>query len=133
MKKLLIILLLAIQAVAQGRVPAELCGRWTYYSGGGTYTGGSYSVSRWVVLNANGTYEYQGESSNSGGNGQSYGNGYDQGQWWIQGETLCAKSSVTGESTQYPLELRNNKNGDPMIIIDGDAYVTATQRTPWPW
>lgn len=133
MKKLILMLLLSLQALAQGRIPVELCGQWTYYSGGGTYTGGSYSVERWVVLNQDGSYIYHGENANSGGNGQYYGNGDDRGQWWIQGETLCSKSAVTGESNQYPIELRNNKNGDPMIIIDGDAYVTATQRAPWPW
>ena len=57
-------------------------------------------MERWVVLNADGTYEYQGESANSGGNGQSYGNGYDQGNWWIQGETLCSRSALTGETAQ---------------------------------
>ena len=32
-----------------------------------------------------------------------------------------------------PLILRTHpKTGDPMIIVDGDAYVTATQRPPWP-
>ena len=132
LKKLLLLLLLSLSAAAQGRIPVELCGQWTYYSGGGTYTGGSYSVQRSVVLNQDGSYIYQGEASNSGGNGQSYGDGRDHGSWWIQGETLCAKSSVTGELTQYPIELRNNKNGDPMIVIDGDAYVTATARAPWP-
>jgi len=132
-KRLVVVLLLSLCAWAQGRVVPELCGQWTYYSGGGTYTGGSYSSQRFVVLHPNGTYEYSGESSNSGGNGQAYGDSRDQGRWWIEGETLCAQSSVTGELSRYSLELRNHpKTGDPMIVIDGDAYVTATQRAPWP-
>ncbi|MBS2040749.1 hypothetical protein JST97_37525 [bacterium] len=132
MRKLLFFLLLGLQALAQGRVPIELCGQWSYFSGGGTYTGGSYSVQRWVVLNQDGTYIYHGENANGGGNGQAYGDSEDRGRWWIEGETLCTQS-VSGQSYQFPIELRNNKNGDPMIVIDGDPYVTATQRAPWPW
>ena len=91
-------------------------------------------VDRSVTLNADGTYYYRGESSNSGGNGSTGGLTQDQGQWWIEGEILCAQSMVTGELNRYPLELRNHpKTGDPMIVIDGDCYVTASPREPWPW
>lgn len=132
-KSLAIFLALSVPLFAQGRVVPELCGQWTYYSGGSTYTGGGYSSQRYVILHPNGTYEYSGESSNSGGHGQAYGSDHDRGQWWIQGETLCARSAVTGQTSQYTIELRNHpKTGDPMIVIDGDAYVTATQRPPWP-
>ena len=133
LKAFFLSLLCTSLAWAQGSVPQELCGRWTYFSGGSTYTGGGYSVERYVVLNPDGTYEYGGESSNSGGNGSAYGSSVDQGRWWIEGETLCGQSSTTGQTVQYSIELYNNKNGDPMIVIDGDAYVTATQRDPWPW
>lgn len=34
---------------------------------------------------------------------------------------------------QYSLELMNHpKTGDPMLVIDGDWFVTATPREPWP-
>ena len=34
--------------------------------------------------------------------------------------------------TGFPIELRNHpKTGDAMIVVGGDAYVTATQRPPW--
>ncbi|CAN5568206.1 hypothetical protein BH18ACI3_BH18ACI3_19430 [soil metagenome] len=32
----------------------------------------------------------------------------------------------------HPIEFRNHpKTGDPMIVVDGDAYVTAYQKRPW--
>ena len=136
MNRLLICLffLLSLPALAQKSVPVELCGKWVYYSGGSTYTGGGYSVERSVTFHPDGSYLYQGESSNSGGNGASSGAGSDRGRWWIDGEILCAQSSITGELKRYPIELRNHpKTRDPMIVIDGDNYVTATQRDPWPW
>ena len=83
-----------------------------------------------------GTYEFYAESSNSGGNGNAGGATRETGRWWVVGNLqaakLCARNQ-NGENFQFELELRNHpKTGDPMIVLDGDAYVTTTQRQPWP-
>jgi len=134
MRRLLLLVLLALPCLAQQQIPSFLCGTWQYMSWGGTYTGGSYSVQRHFTLYPNGTYEFYAESSNSGGNGNAGGSTRDTGRWWVEGNVqaarLCARNQ-SGENFQF--ELRNHpKTGDPMIVLDGDCYVTATQRQPWP-
>ena len=106
-----------------------LVGKWCYMS---NLTGSnSYMSSRCFILNANGTYEYSAESSTSGAYGSTAGQSYDSGRWTATATTLTAYSNSQGK-TVYPIELRNHpKTGDPMIVVDGDAYVTAYQKRPW--
>jgi len=106
-----------------------LVGKWCYMS---SLTGSnSYMSSRCFILNANGTYEYSAESSSGGTAGSTAGQSYDSGRWSATSTTLTALSNSQGK-TVYPIELRNHpKTGDPMIVVDGDAYVTAYQRRPW--
>ena len=111
-----------------GIVP-EFVGKWCYLS---SLTGtNSYMSSRCFTLYENGTYEYSGESASSGAYGSTAGQSYDSGRWTATRTTLTAHSSKNG-TTVYPIELRNHpKTHDPMIVVDGDAYVTAYQRRSW--
>lgn len=104
-------------------------GKWCYLS---SLTGSnSYMSSRCFTLYANGTYEYSAESSTSGAYGSTAGQSYDSGRWTATRTTLTAYSQKNGKIV-YPIELRNHpKNGDPMIVVDGDAYVTAYKKAPW--
>lgn len=106
-----------------------LVGKWCYMS---SLTGSnSYMSSRCFVLHPDGTYEYSAESSTSGANGSTAGQSYDSGRWSATRTTLTAYSNSQGKIV-YPIELRNHpKTGDPMIVVDGDAYVTAYQKRPW--
>ena len=112
----------------EGIVP-EFVGKWCYLS---SLTGSnSYMSSRCFVLNQNGTYEYSAESSSSGSAGSTASQSYDSGRWTATRTTLTAYSNKHGKIV-YPIVLRNHpKNGDPMIVVDGDAYVTAYQKRPW--
>ena len=111
------------------RIIPEFVGKWCYLS---SLTGqNAYMSSRCFVLYANGTYEFSAESSSSGAYGSTAGQSYDSGRWSATRTTLTAYSSKNGKIV-YPIQLRNHpKNGDPMIVVDGDAYVTATQKRPW--
>ena len=92
----------------------------------------SYSSGRSLTLYENGTYEYYGESSTSGDAGGTAGQNSDSGTWYLQGDQIFANSQSEGP-LQFTLTLRNHpKTGDPMILLDGDAYVTASPRSPWP-
>ena len=126
----LVVVLLFLSAAAwaqYGPNPPALCGRWSYLSSG---TG--RMTTRYIVLYENGTYEHYGESSTSGPNGSTASNSADSGTWRLQGNILIVNSRQAGP-LQLTLILRNHpKTGDPMIIIDGDAYVTETQRPRWP-
>ena len=112
-----------------GGVAQALVGKWCYMS---NLTGTNSRMSnRCFVLNANGTYEYSSETSSSGTYGGTASQEYDAGRWSVAGNTLTAISNTRGKAV-YSIVLRNHpKTGDPMIVVDGDAYVTAYQKRPW--
>lgn len=111
------------------RVIPEFVGKWCYLSNlGGT---SSYRSDKCFALYQNGTYEFSGETSSSGAAGSSVGATYDTGRWTASRTTLTVYSQKYGKIV-YPIQLRNHpKNNDPMIVVDGDSYVTQTQRRPW--
>jgi hypothetical protein len=114
-----------------GANPPELVGKWCYMSNVNNYSGGRMS-NRCFTLNADGTYEYYGETSSSGPAASSASQESDAGTWTATATTITPRSSKTGAKT-YRLERRNHpKNGDPMLVLDGDAYVTFHKRDPWP-
>ena len=120
---------MALPGAAGGGIVPEFVGKWCYMS---NLTGtNSYMSSRCFTLYQNGTYEYSAESSSSGNYGGTSGQSYDSGRWSATRTTITAYSNAHGKIV-YPIELRNHpKTGDAMIVLDGDAYVTATQRRPW--
>jgi hypothetical protein len=130
------------QAGGRGNIDPTMVGRWgVMSSGGGGYNSqGSYSSEEYFILNANGTYEYHSESSRSVTGNDQYGNqtiaggasggGADRGTWSVRGNVLIANSATRGVQ-QYPFQKRNNKNGDPCIVIDGTEYVSYYQKAPW--
>lgn len=117
MRKWIFALVTTISVWAQG-VPAEMCGTWSYLSGGQ----GSYMSTRTLTLNANGTYSYYSESQSSGGAGSAYGNNQDSGTWYVQGNVIIAQSQNEG-LMQLPFSMYPNQNGDIVLEIDGDVYV----------
>lgn len=116
-RMVLLMLLLGVACLAQ-QVPSQMCGRWSYLSGGQ----GSYMSTRTLVLYENGTYEYSSESSSSGQYGSTYGNDTDSGTWYVQGDTIIANSQNQG-MMQLPFAMYPNQNGDIVLEIDGDVYV----------
>lgn len=113
-----------------GSVPQELVGKWCYLSNVQANDGGRMSEIC-ITLNGNGTYEYYGETNSSNPYGGSSSQESDSGRWTATATTITAHSS-SGETKNFTLEKRNHpKTGDPMLIIDGDAFVTAYQKQPW--
>lgn len=111
-------------------VPQELVGKWCYLANIQANDGGRMSE-RCFILNANGTYQYHSETSNSNPYGGSSSETNDSGRWTATATTITAYSN-SGETFNYTLEKRNHpKNGDPMLIVDGDAYITYYQKQPW--
>ena len=115
---------------SDGANPAELAGKWCYMSNV-TATGGGRMSNTCFTLYPNGTYEYYSETSSSNPYGGTASQSSDAGTWSVSGSTLIANSNSRGRVV-YTLEKRNHpKTGDPMLMVDGDAFVTATQRRPW--
>lgn len=121
----------AKSGTAKGQVAMELVGQWCYMN----MTNNS-QTSRCITLNADGTYYYAYEGSRTVNTTELYGatasQDSDRGTWYVQGDRIYYQSQSKGAGS-YRLEKRNHpKNvNDPMIILDGEPYVTATQRAPW--
>lgn len=118
----------------QKHVARELVGKWCYVNVHTTNTGGS-STEKCITLNADGTYEYYGETSRSVNTDAYYGGtnsqSSDRGTWSYDGARLYY-TSQSGQSGSFRLEKRNHpKNNDPMIVLDGETYVTYYQKAPW--
>jgi hypothetical protein len=118
-------------ATGGGNIPMELVGEWCYMN----MTSNS-QTSRCIKLRADGTYVYAYEGSRSvntetlsGGTASQSG---DRGTWYVQGDRIYYTSQSAGQGS-YRLEKRNHpKNvGDPMIVLDGEPFVTTTARAPW--
>ena len=117
-------------AAGGGARPQELVGKWCYLSNVNTGSGGRIS-NICFELTADGRYTYQGETSSSGPVASSASQEYDEGTWTATATTITAHSR-TGRVTTFRLEKRNHpKTGDPMLVLDGDAFVTFYQRPPW--
>ena len=86
------------------------------------------------ALNGDGTYHYHSETSSSGNANGAWGTASqsdDYGRWSVTGNTLTGTSN-TGRVATYTFEKRNHpKNNDPMLVINGEAFVTYFQKPPW--
>jgi hypothetical protein len=115
----------------KGEVAMELVGEWCYMN-----MNTNSQSSRCITLRADGTYYYTENSSRSVNtnalSGGTASQGEDRGTWSVQGDRLYYHSQANGDGS-YRLEKRNHpKNvNDPMIVLDGEAYVTTTSRSPW--
>lgn len=109
-------------------LPPKLCGTWDCFKSGPVY-GGTYHIHRVLQLNADGTFVFTKDNYNSGAFGQASAVTQETGQWWLEGSRLWFSS----QEGQYfrQLDLQNARNGDPMIVLDGDNYVTKFKRPSW--
>lgn len=111
--------------------PAELAGTWCYQADVFANNGGGRHARICFTLNPNGTYQYQNGSSSSNPYGGTSYESADAGRWTASANSLTAHSN-SGETRTYTLEKRNHpKTGDPMLVVDGDAFVTQFQKRPW--
>lgn len=116
---------------AKGAVPAELAGQWVFFASFNANNGGGSSRQKVLTLRADGGYTYVAENVSTNPNGAAWGDQSDAGQWSSDGTSITFRSNGGGART-LSLEKRNHpKNKDPMLVIDGSAFVTATQRAPW--
>lgn len=123
------------QANGNRNVAQELVGKWCYVNVN-NYNSGASSSEQCITLKADGTYEYYSESSRSvntsGYSGGTNSQNSDKGTWSYDGSRIHYSSSMGAGSGSYLLEKRNHpKNNDPMIVLDGQTYVTQYQKAPW--
>lgn len=117
-----------------GRVAQELVGKWCWTNVNSTNTGGS-SSSECIVLNGNGTFEYASERSMDTNTSSFYAGtssqGSDRGTWWVQGDRIYYNSQARGQGSYQLQKINHPKTGDPMIVLDGEPYVTYFQKPRW--
>lgn len=118
-----------------GSIDKSIVGTWCWTNASGVNTNATSSNTRCIVFNSDGTYQYTYEGSISGSNSGYYGGSAsqsaDHGTWKLNGNSISVISASAGAIT-YSFQKKNHpKTGDPMIIINGDAYVTYYQRSPW--
>ena len=123
------------QPAGSGNIAQELVGKWCYVNVN-SYNNGGSSSEQCITLKADGTYEYYSESSRSVNtnaySGGTSSQGSDRGTWSYDGARIYYNSSMGNGSGSYLLEKRNHpKNNDPMIVLDGQTYVTQYQKAPW--
>jgi hypothetical protein len=107
-----------------------LVGKWCYVNVTSANTGGS-SSEQCITINANGTYEYYSDRSSSGANGGTSSQASDRGTWWVQGTRVHYNSQAQGQGSYELVKKNHPKTGDPMIVLDGTAYVTFFKKSPW--
>ena len=119
-------------AVGAAEAMAALAGEWVYISNFNATNGGGSATATSLRLNADGTYAYHGQSSSTNPFGGAAGETRHSGTWTATEDSLTLVVNG-GRETVYSLEKRNHpKNvNDPMIVLDGRAFVTATARAPW--
>lgn len=118
-----------------GGVLRELVGKWCEVKNFSANAGGGSASSSCFELRADGSYVYASERSMSayapGMYGGTSSGSNDAGRWSATASSITARSQ-RGTTTTYRLEKRNHpRNGDPMLCLDGDCYVTYYQKRPW--
>ncbi|MBX2961576.1 MAG: hypothetical protein KF687_03635 [Cyclobacteriaceae bacterium] len=122
-------------ASANRRIAPELVGKWCWINVTSTNSGGRTSE-RCITFNGDGTYQYAAESSMSVNTNAFYGGtnsqSSDRGTWTYDGVRVYYNSQMGRGAGSYVLEKRNHpKNNDPMIVLDGETYVTQYQKPRW--
>lgn len=116
---------------SSGGRPVELAGMWCYQSNVYANNGGAASASICFVLNADGSYEYNGLRDSYNPFGGATSEAHDAGTWTATETSITFQSRSKGPVT-YRLQKQNHpKTGDPMLILNGMAFATHYQKAPW--
>ncbi len=124
------------QDISEGTIDPELVGKWCYVDVSNVYGSSSSSSTACIVLNGDGTYSYSAETSRSvntpGLAGGTNSQNSDRGTWYVKEDRIYYNSLTQGQGS-YMLEKKNHpKNvNDPMIVLDGEAYVSFYNKPAW--
>ena len=113
-----------------GRVRPEMVGKWCWISVTNAQQGARTS-NQCFTLTADGRYTYAGEADSYNPYGGATSQSSDAGTWTATETTLTATSRAGGTKV-FRLEKRNHpKTGDPMLVLDGQPFVTFYKKAPW--
>ncbi len=116
----------------EGGVRQELLGQWIWMSNFSANNGGGSQTNTWIKLGGDGRYQWHHDSVSTNPNGAAWGSQDETGTWSATDSTISFRPDRGNPYTQQLVKRNHPKNvGDPMIVLDGKAYVTATARRPW--
>jgi hypothetical protein len=114
--------------------PVDLVGKWCWIN---VNSNSSFASGICIALNGDGTYQYTSEaprtvSIGTIAAGTASPAAGDQGKWWVEGDRIFYSSTTQGQGS-YKLEKKNHPRNtdDPMIVLDGQPYMTSALRQPW--
>ncbi|MEO8371212.1 MAG: hypothetical protein ABI806_18655 [Candidatus Solibacter sp.] len=115
----------------EGSVRVELVGRWCWTSLTAP-TQENLRSKQCFTLNGNGTYAFATAAEVTAAKNATKVPVGDSGTWTAT-DSILTTHSVSGKATTYQLSKRNHpgKVRDPMIVLDGQAYVTFFNKAPW--
>lgn len=110
----------------------ELLGQWIWISTNSLQSGGGSQSSTWIVFEGDGRYKWHHDSVRTAAEGGVWGSQDEAGRWSATDDSITFTPDQGTPYTQT-LEKRNHpKNvNDPMIVLNGQPYVTAGPRRPW--
>ena len=119
---------------SKGQIASELVGKWCYYN---LANGDEGKVSNTcVTLNGDGTYEFFLDGFgmlkvNSIFPGTSVQQ-TDYGNWWVEGSRIYYNSQSRNQgSFQFQKMNQPQDKSIPMIVLNGQSFVSPTPRDPW--
>lgn len=122
----------AAPAGGAGGVRQELLGQWIWMSNFSANNGGGSQTNTWIKLGGDGRYQWHHDSVSTNPNGAAWGSQDETGTWSATDSTISFRPDRGNPYTQQLVKRNHPKNvGDPMIVLDGKAYVTATNRPAW--
>jgi hypothetical protein len=118
------------EEVGEGGVRVELVGKWCWISL--TEANQVRKFSHCLTLKGAGAYAFADETDSHNPKRGANSLAADSGTWTAT-ETSLTTHSLSGKATTYRLERRNHpgKVRDPMIVLDGQPYVSFYTKTPW--
>ncbi|MCC6742007.1 MAG: hypothetical protein IT452_23505 [Planctomycetia bacterium] len=122
----------AATAAGSVGVRQELLGQWIWISTNSLQGGGGSQSSTWIQFGADGRYKWHHDSVRTAAEGGVWGSQDESGRWSATDDSITFTPDQGAPYTQT-LEKRNHpKNAnDPMIVLNGQPYVTAGPRPPW--
>ena len=117
-------------SAAAGAVAPELVGKWCAISNVNANDGGRQS-STCFALNPDGSYSYHSETASSGAFGGSASQADDAGHWVANPSAITATSNSGKVQTFNYVKQNHPKTRDPMLVVNGQAFVTYFQKPSW--
>ncbi|MBL8755933.1 MAG: hypothetical protein JNK15_21740 [Planctomycetes bacterium] len=110
----------------------ELAGQWIWMANFQANGGGGRQSNTSLTLGADGRYQRHYDSVSDNPNGAAWGSQDEAGTWSVAGGSISFAPDGGMPYAQQLVKQNHPQNtNDPMLVLDGKPYVTASPRRPW--